>query len=284
MGILTKASFSLNCSGKLAHFTDVAIMGILNVTPDSFYDGGQFQELNFAVEHAAKMMAEGADIIDLGGASSRPDAIMLSPQEEIERVMPVIEKLRLTFPEIILSIDTYHHQVAEAACDAGASIVNDISGGDLDDEMFDFVSKRQCPYILTHIQGTPQNMQKNPQYEDVVLDVIKALTKKIDTLEEKGVKDIIVDPGFGFGKTVEQNFALLANLKLLAKTTNKPVLAGLSRKSMLYKPLHISAKESLNATTAANVLAIQNGASLLRVHDVKAAKEAVQVCALMQGA
>lgn len=265
-------------------FTDVAIIGILNVTPDSFYDGGQFQELNFAVEHAAKMIAEGADIIDVGGASSRPDARILSPQEELDRVLPILEKIRNTFPEILISIDTYHHEVARAACNVGASIVNDISGGDLDDEMFDFVAKEQCPYIVTHIQGSPQTMQKNPQYEDVVLDVVKVLSKKIKTLEEKGVKDIIVDPGFGFGKTVAQNFALLANLKLLAKTTNKPILAGLSRKSMLYKPLHITAKESLNATTAANVLAIQNGASLLRVHDVKAAKEAVQICALMQGA
>ena len=284
LGIITKATFSINCNGNLLNFDEPAVMGILNLTPDSFYDGGKFQEIDLAIEHTAKMLAEGAAIIDVGGASSRPDAKILTPQEELDRVVPVIEKLRQTFPNIVISIDTYYHQVASAACNAGASIVNDISGGDMDPLMFGFLADHPYPYILTHIQGTPQTMQANPSYEDVTLDVLKALSLKIKTLEEMGVHDIIIDPGFGFGKTITQNFDLLANLNLFAKTTGKPVLAGLSRKSMLYKPLGITPIESLNATTAANVIALQNGANILRVHDVKAAKEAIEICALVQAA
>lgn len=269
--------FSLNCNGNLKEFHSVAVLGILNATPDSFYDGGKFNNLNYALEHAAQMITEGADIIDVGGASTRPNAEILSIAEETDRVVPLIEKLKTSFKGITISIDTYRSEVAKAACNAGASIVNDISGGTMDDEMFTFVAKNRFPYILSHIQGTPQNMQLNPQYEDVVLEVLKDLSIKVNQLESLGVKDIIIDPGFGFGKTIEQNYSLLANLKLLEKALNKPVLAGLSRKSMLYKPLNITPQESLNATTAAHVIALQNGAKLLRVHDVKAAKEAIQI-------
>jgi len=272
------ALFSLNCNGKFKEFQSVAVLGILNITPDSFFDGGKHNNLNFAIEHAAKMLAEGADIIDVGGASTRPNAEIVSPAEEIDRVVPVIEKLKSNFKEIIISIDTYYSEVAKAACNAGASIVNDISGGTIDATMFDFLAEHNnLPYVLSHIQGTPQNMQQNPQYEDVVLDVVKYLSIKINKLEALGVKDIIIDPGFGFGKTVEQNYSLLANIKLLEKALNKPVLVGVSRKSMLYKPLNITPKDSLNATTVAHVIALQNGAKLLRVHDVKAAKEAINI-------
>lgn len=273
--------FSLNCNGKLKEFQSVAVLGILNATPDSFYDGGKHNNLNFAIEHAAKLISEGADIIDIGGASTRPNAAIVSPQEEMDRVVPIIEKLKDSFKEVVISIDTYYSQVAKAACHAGASIVNDISGGTIDATMFPFIAANKFPYVLSHIQGTPQNMQQNPQYEDVVLEVVKYLSIKIKELETLGVKDIIIDPGFGFGKTVKQNYSLLANIKLLEKTLNKPVLIGISRKSMLYKPLEITAQESLNATTAAHMIALQNGAKLLRVHDVKAAKEAIKIWELV---
>lgn len=280
---LNKASFSLNCKGKLVKFDHIVLMGILNATPDSFYDGGRFNQLDHAVEHAAKMLAEGAHIIDVGGASSRPGAAILSPQEEMDRVLPLIEKLKQTFKDVLISIDTYQSKVAAAALSAGVCIVNDISGGSMDSNMFALVAKEKCPYVLTHIQGNPGDMQKAPSYDDVVLDVLKELSERIVQLEQMGVLDIIVDTGFGFGKTLEQNYALLRNLRLFEKSLGKPILAGLSRKSMLYKPLGIRPEDSLNATTAAHILALQNGAKILRVHDVKEAKEAVAVFELYQG-
>lgn len=281
---LKKASFSLNCNGRLVHYDGVALMGILNTTPDSFFDGGKYNQLDLAVEHAANMLAAGADIIDVGGASSRPGASVLSPQEEIDRVVPVIEQLKRSFNDIVLSIDTYQSAVAQEALRAGASIVNDISGGKMDKGMFPLLAKEKCPYILTHILGDPTTMQKQPEYGDVVLDVLKELSEKVIQLEQLGVHDIIIDPGFGFGKTLEQNYALLRNLRLFEKALGRPVLAGLSRKSMLYKPLGLRPEDSLNATTAANILALQNGAKILRVHDVKEAKEALEIFELYEGA
>jgi len=252
-------------------------MGILNTTPDSFYDGGRYNQLDLAVEHTAKMLAEGAHIIDVGGASSKPGAISISTQVEVDRVVPIIERLRHTFKDLLISIDTYQSKVAEAALAAGASIVNDISGGKMDDGMFPLIAKEKCPYVLTHLLGTPKNMQDQTVYDDVVLDVLKELSEKVAQLEKLGLNDIIIDPGFGFGKTVEQNYQLLRNLRLFEKALGKPILAGLSRKSMLYKPLRIRPEDSLNATTAANILALQNGARILRVHDVKEAKDAVAI-------
>lgn len=274
---LKKASFSLNCKGTLHHFDHVVLMGILNTTPDSFYDGGRYNQLDLAVEHTAKMLAEGAHIIDVGGASSKPGAISISTQVEVDRVVPIIERLRHTFKDLLISIDTYQSKVAEAALAAGASIVNDISGGKMDDGMFPLIAKEKCPYVLTHLLGTPKNMQDQTVYDDVVLDVLKELSEKVAQLEKLGLNDIIIDPGFGFGKTVEQNYQLLRNLRLFEKALGKPILAGLSRKSMLYKPLRIRPEDSLNATTAANILALQNGARILRVHDVKEAKDAVAI-------
>lgn len=275
-------SFSINANGRLLNFEGITLMGILNVTPDSFFDGGKHNQLNSAVEHTAKMLAEGADIIDIGGASSRPNAEKVSEQEEMDRVLPIIEKLVDTFPEIVISVDTYYSQVANEAVKSGASIVNDISGGSMDKNMFDFVAEHKLPYVLSHIQGTPSNMQDKPQYKDVVLDVLQELSHKVKVLEEKGVHDIMVDVGFGFGKTVAHNYELLANLRLFKEALKKPLLVGVSRKSMLYKPLGITPQESLPATTAAHVIAIQNGADILRVHDVKAAKQAVDVLGLLK--
>ncbi|MFT5071084.1 MAG: dihydropteroate synthase [Chitinophagales bacterium] len=279
---MTNPSFSINCNGRLITIEHVMVMGILNATPDSFYDGGQFKQLNYAVEHAAKMLAEGADIIDVGGVSTRPDAKEVSQQEEMDRVLPLIEKLGLSFKDVIISIDTFRSEVAKEALKLGAHIVNDISGGSIDAQMFETVAQLKCPYILSHIQGTPQTMQLNPQYEDVVLDVVKELSLKVKQLEDAGVHDIIIDPGFGFGKTIEQNYELLAGLPLLNRAFKYPILLGLSRKSMLYKPLGLTPQESLNATTAAHMIALQNGAQLLRVHDVKEAKQAIQLWELSQ--
>lgn len=274
-------SFSINANGRLLNFNGVALMGILNITPDSFFDGGRHNSINNAVEHTAKMLAEGADIIDIGGASTRPNAQKVSEQEEADRVLPIIEKMVSTFPDIVISIDTYYSKVAEQAIESGASIVNDISGGTMDKKMFDFVAKNKLPYVLSHIQGTPTNMQENPQYNNVVLDVLKELSFKVKELEEKGANDIIVDLGFGFGKTVEHNYELLANLRLFKEALQKPLLVGVSRKSMLYKPLGITPQESLPATTAAHAIAIQNGADILRVHDVKATKQVMEVLKLV---
>ncbi|MCD8528684.1 MAG: dihydropteroate synthase [Chitinophagales bacterium] len=228
-------SFSLNCGGNLYVFNQPVIMGILNLTPDSFYDGGKYEDVNHALEHCAKMLNEGAQIIDIGGASTRPHAKEISPQEETDRILPVIEKIIHTFPQAILSVDTYQAAVAKTALQAGAHIINDVSGGNMDKNMFDVVAEAQCPYILMHMQGTPQTMQQNPTYKDVCLDIVKDLSSKIQLLESKGVKDIIIDPGFGFGKTMEHNYDLLQNLSLFEKAINRPLLVGLSRKSMFYK-------------------------------------------------
>lgn len=275
-------SFSINAKGKLLTYNKVAVMGILNITPDSFFDGGTHNQLHLAIEHTAKMLTEGADIIDVGGASTRPEAATVSIQEEMDRILPVVEKLANTFLDIVISVDTYHASVAKEAVKHGAAIVNDISGGNIDATMFDYIVKDKIPYVLMHMQGTPATMQQNPQYNDVVLDILKELSVKIKDLEQKGATDIIVDLGFGFGKTVEQNYALLANLRLFKETLQKPLLVGVSRKSMLYKPLGTTAQDSLQATTAAHVIAIQNGADILRVHDVKAAKQAIEIVGLVE--
>lgn len=277
MGNLSNPTFSLNCKGRIHEFNEVVLMGILNVTPDSFYDGGRHNTLDFAVEHAANMLAEGAQIIDVGGMSTRPQADAVSVQEELDRVIPVIEKLKTSFGEVLISVDTFRSVVARESIQAGAHIVNDISGGTLDEKLFETLAELNCPYILSHIQGTPQTMQANPQYEDVVLEVSKFFSERVETLTKMGVKDIILDPGFGFGKQVEHNYQLLEGIKLMAQVFDQPILAGLSRKSMLYKPLGITPEESLPATSAAHLIAIQNGARLLRVHDVKEAKQVLKI-------
>lgn len=274
---MISSHFTINCKGQLLELSTPKVMGILNVTPDSFFDGGNYNNIDKALIQIEKMLADGADIIDIGGQSTRPGATDVGEYEEMQRVIPVIEKAVKQFPEIIISIDTFRSKVAREAVEAGASIVNDISGGSLDSSMFQTVADLKCAYILMHMQGTPQTMQNNPQYQNVTLDIIKELSEKINMLRALKVHDIILDPGFGFGKTIEQNFQLLRELDLFEKILQLPVLAGLSRKSMLWKTLNTTPGNVLNATTAANMLALIKGAKILRVHDVKEAKEAVTI-------
>ncbi len=248
-------------------------MGILNLTPDSFYDGGRYNSIKQALFRVEQMLLNNAKIIDIGGVSTKPNAKEVSEKEELNRVLDVIKELRKNFPNTLISIDTYRASVALAAIDNGANIVNDISGGTIDKEMFNSIAKVKCPYILTHIQGTPKNMQTNPNYKNVLQEVILDLSTKKALLEKNGVFDIIIDPGFGFGKTIDHNFELLSNLNVLKEVLEVPIMVGISRKSMLYKLLDISPKESLPATITSNLIALSKGVSIIRVHDVKEANE-----------
>jgi dihydropteroate synthase len=266
--------YTLNCKGKLLVIDKPIIMGILNITPDSFYEGHIEKSAASITDMVEKMLTEGADIIDIGGQSTRPGSKRISAIEETERVMPVIETIIKKIPQAIISIDTYHSQVATAAVNAGASLVNDISAGTLDDKMIAAVAALQVPYIAMHIKGTPETMQHNPQYGDVLKEVADFFIHKIEECKKAGINDVIIDPGFGFGKTIEHNFSLLKNLAVF-KMLDKPILAGISRKGMIYKTLDIPAAEALNGTTCLNTIALLNGANILRVHDVKAAKQIV---------
>lgn len=251
-------------------------MGILNLTPDSFYDGGKFMEEKAMVSRVKKMLEQGASIIDIGAMSSRPGAKFVSEQTEIKRLVPAIRLLVKKFPGIIISVDTFRASVAEKSLDAGASIINDISAGAFDKNIFSVAGRNKVPYILMHMKGTPQTMQKNPVYKNVTIEVLDFFQRKIEKIRKAGVHDIIVDPGFGFGKTVDHNFELLHNLEIF-KITGCPVLAGLSRKSMINKVLSVSPGKALNGTTVLNTLALLRGAVLLRVHDVKEAREAIRL-------
>lgn len=274
---MNNLSFSINCKGKLVDLTKPNVMGILNVTPDSFFDGGNFNQLDSALFQIEKMLEDGATFIDIGGQSTRPDAEMISESEELKRVIPIIEISLKKFPEILISVDTFRSVVAQNSIESGACMVNDISGGNLDANMFETIAKLRCPYILMHIQGTPQNMQENPTYNNVTLDIIKELSEKIFQLRALKVNDIIIDPGFGFGKTLEQNFQLLRELDLFEKVLQVPVLAGLSRKSMIWKTLNSNAENALTGTITANTLALIKGAKILRVHDVTEAVECIKI-------
>jgi dihydropteroate synthase len=267
---------TINCKGKLIDFSTPRVMGILNITPDSFFDGGKYKNESEILQQTEKMLSEGATFIDVGAYSSRPGAIHISEEEELQRIVPVIELLVENFPDIIVSVDTFRSKVAKQTINAGAAIINDISGGNMDANMFATIAELQVPYIVMHMLGTPQNMQQNPQYEDVTQEVIKFFADQIHDLRQLKVNDVLIDVGFGFGKTIEHNYELLKNLALF-KNLDVPILAGISRKSMLYKPLHITAKTALNATTSANTIALLNGANILRVHDVKEAAEAINI-------
>ncbi len=267
---------SINCKGKLLSLDEPVVMGIINATPDSFYEGHLKLNSEGILALAGKMIQDGAAILDIGGLSTRPGSTPVSVQEETDRVLPVIEAIRNVYPEIILSIDTYNSHVAMTAVAAGASIINDISGGNLDKEMLSTVASLQVPYICMHMQGTPATMQQAPVYSNVVKEVLDFFIAKIDACNKAGIKDVIIDPGFGFGKTIEHNFQLLKELAVLS-ITNKPILAGLSRKSTVYKTLGITAADALNGTTVLNTMALLNGASILRVHDVKEASEAIKL-------
>jgi len=267
---------SINCNGKLIDLTSPKVMGILNITPDSFFDGGKYNNNNAIISQVTKMLDQGATFIDVGAYSSRPGAKHISADEELSRILPIIKLLIKEFPSILISVDTFRSKIAEQCIQNGACMVNDISAGTMDKTMFSTIAKLQIPYIIMHMQGSPQTMQTNPVYDNIVKDVLFYFSKKISKLHSLGINDIITDVGFGFGKTLEHNYQLLSNLELF-KGLEAPTLVGLSRKSMLYKPLNISAKEALSATTSANTIAILNGANILRVHDVKEAMEAINI-------
>jgi dihydropteroate synthase len=267
---------TINCKGNLIDLSSPKVMGILNITPDSFFDGGKYKDEAAILNQVEKMLVEGATFIDVGAYSSRPGAAHISEEEELKRITPVIELLITKFPEIVISVDTFRSRIAKETVDGGAAIINDISGGNMDAKMFETVASLQVPYILMHMLGTPQNMQKNPVYDDVVKDIISFFAKQIFELHQLKLNDVIIDVGFGFGKTIAHNYQILKDLALF-KSLDAPILAGVSRKSMLYKTLDISAQEALNATTSANTIALLNGANILRVHDVKEAIEAVKI-------
>jgi dihydropteroate synthase len=251
------------------------VMGIMNLTPDSFYAGSRFSgNTESLLDSANKMIHEGADILDIGGYSSRPGADNISLDEELSRVLPAIEIIKKNNPEILISIDTFRARVAQEAVKSGADIVNDISAGELDSEMIKTVAELQVPYIAMHMRGNPKDMQQKTNYEDVLFEIVKYFAKKLDDFSKAGIKDVILDPGFGFAKTLEQNYWILKNLSYF-KIIQAPILIGVSRKSMIYKKLDLTPEESLNATTALHMVALVKGANILRVHDVKEAKQTV---------
>ena len=269
---------TINCNGKLIDLSTPKVMGILNLTPDSFYDGGKLTSKTDILALAEKMLTEGATFLDLGGYSSRPGADFVSEEEELQRVLPVVELILKEFPKTNLSIDTFRSEVAKKTVEAGATMINDISSGSLDDSMFKTIGDLQVPYIMMHMRGTPETMMQNTNYKDLIKEVLFYFSEKIAKARSFGINDIIADPGFGFSKTTEQNFELFTDLEAF-KILDIPLLVGVSRKSMIYKTLGNSAKEALNGTTALHAIALQKGASILRVHDVK---EAVETISLLQ--
>jgi len=271
---------TINCKGKLIDLSTPKVMGILNLTPDSFYDGGKLSSEKDILSQAEKMLKEGATFLDLGGYSSRPKADFVSEEEETQRVLPVVELLLKEFPKTLLSIDTFRSEVARKSVETGAAIINDISGGNLDEKMFTTIGDLQVPYIMMHMRGTPETMMQNTKYKDLIKEVLFYFSERIAKARSFGINDIITDPGFGFSKTTEQNFELFKNLEAL-KMLDIPLLVGVSRKSMIYKTLNTSAQEALNGTTALHAIAIQKGASILRVHDVKEAMDCIKLTQLL---
>jgi dihydropteroate synthase len=267
---------NITCKGKIIDLSSPKIMGILNITPDSFFDGGKYNSSKAIIKQTKKMLKQGATFIDIGAYSSRPNAKHISEGEELNRILPIVKLLVNTFPDILISIDTFRSQVAEKCLEAGACLINDISGGTMDENMFKIIAKYQVPYILMHIKGTPQNMQNNPEYDDIIQEITKYFITKTNQLKALNVKDIILDVGFGFGKTLEHNYTILNQLNRFTKL-EYPILAGMSRKSMLYKILNSKPSKMKNATTVANTIALLNGASILRVHDVKEAMECIKI-------
>ncbi|AFU67430.1 dihydropteroate synthase [Psychroflexus torquis ATCC 700755] len=265
---------TINCKGRLLDLSTPKVMGVLNLTPDSFYDGGKFKNDKEALEQVEKNIQDGMDILDIGAYSSRPGADHISEEEELKRQSSVLQQITKEFPDLIISIDTFRSEVAKASIDQGAHIINDISAGNLDANMMDFIADSQVPYIMMHMRGTPQTMKSMTSYKHLVTDIISYFSKKVLEARAKGINDLLIDPGFGFAKTIDQNFELLNHLKAL-KSLNLPILSGISRKSTIYKTLNIDAKEALNGTTALNMVALMNGSSILRVHDVLEAKQCI---------
>ena len=265
---------TINCKGQLIDLSTPKVMGILNLTPNSFFDGGKYTNEEEIVKQVQKMLSEGATFIDIGAYSSKPNAEYVSTEEEIERIVPIVDVLVQQFPDILISIDTFRSEVAEACVQKGAALINDISAGKLDDTMLDVIAKYNVPYVMMHMRGTPQTMSTLTQYDDVVREVLMYFSERIAATRSLGINDLIIDPGFGFAKTLEQNYEVLQKMELFQQL-NVPVLAGISRKSMIYKVLNCTAQESLNGTTALNAIALSKGASIVRVHDVKEAVECI---------
>ena len=266
----------INCRGKLLDLSSTKIMGILNYTPDSFFDGGRNNNPQQALKQVEKMLLEGADIIDIGAYSSRPYSNHISIEEELDRIIPILKLIRTSFPEAVISVDTFRSEVARTCLDYQADMINDISGGNMDAEMLSLIGQYKVPYIAMHIKGTPQTMQNKVSYKNVVIEIKKYFSEKIFHLLSLGVNDILLDPGFGFGKNIRHNYEILKLLNLF-QSFRRPIVVGLSRKSMIYKVLKNSPEESLNGTTALHAIAMLKGVNILRVHDVREAKEVVEL-------
>ena len=271
-----KNLLSINCNGELISLSTPKVMGILNITPDSFYDGGRYKDTKSILIQVEAFIDQGATFIDIGAYSSRPGAAFVSEEEELKRITPVIDLILKSFPDCKISIDSFRSKVIQKCVEAGAVISNDISSGKLDPLMFETIAKLKVPYIMMHMKGNPQNMQKHTEYEDLVNDIYLYFSERINRANEHGIEDLILDPGFGFSKTLEQNYKVLNKLKVF-KNLNYPILSGLSRKSMIYKTLESTSGEALNGTTALNMLALINGTNILRVHDVKEAMECIKL-------
>ncbi|MEX0273425.1 MAG: dihydropteroate synthase [Flavobacteriaceae bacterium] len=267
---------TLNCKQKLIDLTTPKVMGILNITPDSFYDGGKYKNGDTIVSQVERMLSEGATFIDVGAYSSRPGADVVPEEEELGRLTPIITLLTQHFPEILLSVDTFRAKVARACIDLGSALINDISAGHADTDMLPTIAHHQLPYIMMHMRGNPQTMQQHTDYKDLIVDIRHYFSERVSASRNLKINDLIIDPGFGFAKTMAQNFELLRNLYLL-KTLNLPILVGISRKSMIYKTLGTTPQHALNGTTALHMMALQNGANILRVHDVKEAMECIKL-------
>ena len=274
--------FALNCNGRLLVIDKPLVMGIINATPDSFYEGSRFSGTDKILVQAETMISEGADILDIGGQSTRPGSEQVSEDTELSRIIGSVEAIHQKFPEIIISVDTYYSTVAKKCIQAGASIVNDISSGTMDKEMLSTIAALHVPLVAMHMKGTPQTMQQQANYESVTREVLDFFIRKKEECKMAGIADVIIDPGFGFAKTIAHNFQVLKDLSVF-KMLDAPLLIGLSRKSSVYKTLGIPPDEALNGTTVLNTIALMNGADILRVHDVKEAKEAIKLCGAVNG-
>jgi dihydropteroate synthase len=267
---------TINCKGQLIDLSTPKVMGILNVTPNSFFDGGKYHDESELLTQVGKMISDGATFIDIGAYSSKPSAEFVSEEEELGRIIPAVQLILKHFPDALLSIDTFRSEVAKVCIENGAAIINDISAGNLDVGMFDVIAKYKVPYIMMHMRGTPQTMQSMTHYEDIVKEMLFYFSEKVNKARSLGINDLIIDPGFGFAKTIDQNYEVLRKAELF-QLLELPLLVGVSRKSMIYKTLNSNAKEALNGTTVLNTIALTKGANILRVHDVKEAVECVQL-------
>ena len=277
MNYILKQIYSFNCNGKLLDFTIPKVMGILNITPDSFYDGGKYSNNEKILNQVERMLSEGADFIDVGAVSTRPGAKIPDVKEELRRLLPALEIIFKKYNNINISIDTFRSEVVDTvAKNFRICIINDVSGGGFDEKLFESVARNELAYVLMHIQNQPENMQNNPKYKNVVDEIIMYFSEKLEKLYSFGIKDIIIDPGFGFGKTLEHNYEILSKLENF-RIFKQPILVGVSRKSMIYKLLNINSEKSLNATTIINTIALMKNAKILRVHGVKEAKEAIKI-------